>query len=228
MLETIISSTTGESITLANTLIVIFSSIALGVAISFVYMMTNKDTSNQSFTTTLIILPVVIAMIILLVGNNVASAFSLAGAFSIIRFRSAPGSPKDIAYVFFTLAVGLTCGMGYIGYAVIFTTILCAVMVIIEFTDFATPKNKSMQLKITIPEDLNYEDAFEDILSKYANSYSIERIKTRDFGALFELNYKVQLKQDVNQKKFIDELRCRNGNLNIVLTLAGFENNAYS
>ncbi|WP_373598978.1 DUF4956 domain-containing protein [Paraclostridium bifermentans] len=228
MLETIISSTTGESITLANTLIVIFSSIALGVAISFVYIMTNKDTSNQSFTTTLIILPVVIAMIILLVGNNVASAFSLAGAFSIIRFRSAPGSPKDIAYVFFTLAVGLTCGMGYIGYAVIFTTILCAVMVIIEFTDFATPKNKSMQLKITIPEDLNYEDAFEDILSKYANSYSIERIKTRDFGALFELNYKVQLKQDVNQKKFIDELRCRNGNLNIVLTLAGFENNAYS
>ncbi|MGL5346764.1 MAG: DUF4956 domain-containing protein [Peptostreptococcaceae bacterium] len=228
MLETIISSTTGESFTLINALIVILSSIALGLAISVVYMKTNKDTSSSSFTTTLIILPVVIAIIILLVGNNIARAFSLAGAFSIIRFRSAPGNPKDIAYVFFTLAVGLTCGMGYIGYAVIFTTILCAVMVVVEFTNFATPKNKSMQLKITIPEDLNYEDAFEDVLNKYADSYSIERIRTRDFGALFELSYKVQLKQDVNQKKFIDELRCRNGNLNIVLTLAGFENNAYS
>ena len=228
MLETIISSTNGESFTLINAFIVIVSSIVLGLAISVTYMKTNKNTYSSSFNTTLIMLPVVIAIIILLVGNNIARAFSLAGAFSIIRFRSAPGDPKDIAYVFFTLAVGLTCGMGYIGYAVIFTTILCAVMAILELTKFATPKNKNMQLKITIPEDLNYEDAFEDILNKYTDSFYIERIRTRDFGALFELNYKVQLKPDVNQKKFIDELRCRNGNLNIVLTLAGFENNAYS
>ncbi|MGL5315823.1 MAG: DUF4956 domain-containing protein [Peptostreptococcaceae bacterium] len=228
MLGTIISSTNGDSFTLINALIVILSSIVLGLGISFVYMKTNKDTFSSSFSTTLIMLPVVIAIIILLVGNNIARAFSLAGAFSIIRFRSAPGDPKDIAYVFFTLAVGLTCGMGYIGYGVIFTVILCAVMVAIEFTKFATPKSKNMQLKITIPEDLNYEDAFEDILNKYTDSFNIERIRTRDFGALFELNYKVQLKPEVNQKKFIDELRCRNGNLNIVLTLAGFENNAYS
>lgn len=228
MLETIISSTTGESFTLINSLIVIVSSIILGLAISTIYMKTNKDTYSSSFTTTLIMLPVVIAIIILLVGNNIARAFSLAGAFSIIRFRSAPGDPKDIAYVFFTLAVGLTCGMGYIGYAVIFTAILCAVMIILELTQFATSKNKNMQLKITIPEDLNYEDAFENILIKYTDSFHIERIRTRDFGALFELNYKIQLKPNINQKKFIDELRCRNGNLNIVLTLARLDNNAYS
>ena len=229
MLETIITSTNGESFTLFNALFIIISSIVLGLIISLAYMKTHKKEGYATgFTITLIMLPVIIAIIILLVGNNVARAFSLAGAFSIIRFRSAPGDPKDITYVFFTLAVGLTCGMGYIGYAVIFTTILCAVMAILELTKFATPKNKNMQLKITIPEDLNYEDAFEDILNKYTDSFYIEKIRTRDFGALFELNYKVQLKPDVNQKKFIDELRCRNGNLNIVLTLAGFENNTYS
>ena len=133
MLETIISSTTGESFTLVNALIVIFASILLGLVISGVYIKTNsKQGYNSGFSLTLIMLPVIISIIILLVGNNVARAFSLAGAFSIIRFRSAPGDPKDIAYVFFTLAVGLTCGMGYIGYAVIFTVILSALMFILD------------------------------------------------------------------------------------------------
>ena len=220
MLETIISTTTGESFTLTNALIVIFASILLGLAISIVYIKTNsKNGYNSGFPITLIMLPVIISIIILLVGNNVARAFSLAGAFSIIRFRSAPGDPKDIAYVFFTLAVGLTCGMGYIGYAIIFTVILCALMYILDITKFSVPKGKSMQLKITVPEDLNYEGVFEEVLSNFATSYTIERVRTRDFGALFELYYRVQLKPDVNQKEFLDELRCRNGNLNITLTL---------
>lgn len=228
MLETIISSTTGESFTLANTLIVIVSSILLGLAISVIYMKTNKRTGYSSgFTITLVMLPVIISIIILLVGNNVARAFSLAGAFSIIRFRSAPGDPKDISYVFFTLAVGLTCGMGYIGYAIIFTFILCALMIILDLTKFSAPKGKSMQLKITVPEDLNYEGVFEEILDKYSNSWNIERVRTRDFGALFELNYIVHMKPNVSQKNFLDELRCRNGNLNISLNIAGFEEKVY-
>ena len=201
MLETIISSTTGESFTLVNVLIVIFASILLGIIISCVYIKTSsKNGYNSGFSLTLIMLPVIISIIILLVGNNVARAFSLAGAFSIIRFRSAPGDPKDIAYVFFTLAVGLTCGMGYIGYAVIFTVILSALMFIL----------------------------FEEVLNEFATSYAIERVRTRDFGALFELYYRVNLKPDADQKKFLDELRCRNGNLNINLTMAGFEDKAYN
>lgn len=229
MLETIISSTTGESFTLTNTLLVIISSLLLGLIISVVYMKTNKKSGYSSgFSITLIMLPVIISIIILLVGNNVARAFSLAGAFSIIRFRSSPGDPKDISYVFFTLAVGLTCGMGYIGYGIIFTTILCAVMLILDATKFAIPKNKTMQLKITVPEDLNYEGVFEDILFKYTDSWNIEKVKTRDFGALFELSYIIHMKPDSDQKKFIDELRCRNGNLNITLTLSGFEEKIYS
>ena len=228
MLQTIISSTTGESFTLVNTLSIIISSIILGLVTSLVYIKTNKKNGYSSnFPITLIMLPVIIAIIILLVGNNIATAFSLAGAFSIIRFRSAPGDPKDIAYVFFTLAVGLTCGMGYIGYAIIFTIILCTLMVILDLTKFGMSKTKMIQLKITVPEDLNYEEAFDKILTNYTNSFRIENIRTRDFGALFELTYKLNLKEDANQKKFIDDLRCRNGNLNISLTLSGFEEKLY-
>ena len=228
ILQTIISSTTGESFTLTNTLTIIISAIILGLIISIAYIQTNKKRGYSSnFPITLIMLPVIIAIIILLVGNNIATAFSLAGAFSIIRFRSAPGDPKDIAYVFFTLAVGLTCGMGYIGYAIIFTIILCSLMIILDITKFGMSKSKTMQLKITVPEDLNYEDAFHEILTNYTNSFHIENIRTRDFGALFELTYKINLKEDGNQKKFIDDLRCRNGNLNINLTLSGFEEKVY-
>ena len=221
MIETIISSTTGESFTLTNSLLVIVTSIILGLLISVVYIKTNNNSNhNSGFITTLVMLPVIISIIILLVGNNVARAFSLAGAFSIIRFRSAPGQPKDIAYVFFTLAIGLTCGMGYITYAVLFTIILSAVMVGLHLTKFAEQKSKTMQLKITVPEDLNFEGVFEDVLENYTASYNIEKIRTRDFGSLFELTYLINLKPEVNQKSFIDELRCRNGNLNITLTLS--------
>ncbi len=220
MLETIINSTDGTSFTLTNTLIVITAAIILGFLISLVYMRTTKKAGySPSFTVTLIMLPVIISIIILLVGNNVARAFSLAGAFSLIRFRSAPGEPKDIAYVFFTLAVGLCCGMGYIGYAIIFTIILCLVMLILDVTKFAMPKTKAMNLKIIVPEDLNYEGVFDEILNSYTTNYKIESIRTRDFGALFELNYSIHLLEEANQKQFIDALRCRNGNLNITLTI---------
>ena len=220
MLDKIMLSITGESVTITNSLLIVGTSIILGILISVVYMKTNqKSNLSSGFSTTLIMLPVIISIIILLVGNNVARAFSLAGAFSIIRFRSAPGDPKDIAYIFFTLAIGLTCGMGYIAYGFLFTLIISAVMIGLHITKFTEPKDKTMQLKITIPEDLNYEGIFEDILNNYTNYYNIQRVKTRDFGSLFELTYIINLKHNINQNSFIDELRCRNGNLNITLTL---------
>ena len=186
-----------------------------------------KDGYATGFTITLIMLPVIIAIIILLVGNNVARAFSLAGAFSIIRFRSAPGDPKDISYVFFTLSVGLACGMGYVGYGVIVTVILCAVMVILDTVKFANPKTKAMRLKILVPEDLNYENVFDSILNEYSSKWDLESVKTKDFGALYELSYRLHINEEVSQKKFIDELRCKNGNLNIALTSTGMEERVY-
>jgi hypothetical protein len=187
----------------------------------------NKGGYSSGFATTLIMLPLILSIIILLVGNNVARAFSLAGAFSIIRFRSVPGEPRDISYVLFTLAIGLACGMGFIGYGVIFTIILCLLMVVLDKTKFAIPKNNNMQLKITVPEDLNYEDAFDEILNNYTTSWRIENIRTKEFGATFEITYIIKLPEEVNKKEFIDQLRCRNGNLKISLTLSSFEEKAF-
>ena len=219
MLDNLMSSITYGSFTLSNVLTVIATSIVLGFIISLTYINTHKEEGYvPSFTVTLIMLPIIISIIILLVGNNIASAFSLAGAFSIIRFRSAPGEPKDLSYVFFTLAVGLATGMGFIGYAVIFTIILCLLMVIIEKTKFAAQTSKSLELKITVPENLNYENVFNDILNKHTKRWNLSRVRTRDFGALFELRYKIGVDNNFDSKKFIDELRCRNGNLNISLT----------
>lgn len=226
MLDTLITSTTGESFTLLNTMIIILSSIVLGIVISILYIKTNKDSNNEGFAITLVMLPAIIAIIILLVGNNVARAFSLAGAFSIIRFRSAPGNPKDLTYVFFTLAVGLAAGMGYVGYAFLFTGILCIVMIILGKTNYAKPKSNYLDLKITVPENLNYEETFDDILKTHTDSWQLIKVKTKEFGALFELNYKITMNSG-NQKKFIDELRCRNGNLTITLTDSAFIDKSY-
>lgn len=225
MLDTIISSTTGESFTLTNTLIILGVAIILGVLISIVYMKTNK-VYTEAFPLTLIMLPVIISIIILLVGNNVARAFSLAGAFSIIRFRSAPGNPKDLSYVFFTLAVGLALGMGYIGYGVLFTIILCVVMIILAKINFGDTKGNKLKLKITIPENMNYEDAFNDILDRFTTSWKLVGVKTKEFGALYELSYEVVMNPGT-QKQFMDEVRTRNGNLTVSLTMAEYSDKSY-
>ncbi|KAF5057615.1 hypothetical protein DSECCO2_354960 [anaerobic digester metagenome] len=218
MWETLFSSAINETLTLSTTVNIIFASLLMGLFISFIYIRTRgKDGYSHGFTITLIMLPAIIAIIILLVGNNIARAFSLAGAFSLIRFRSAPGDPIDISYVFFTLAVGLACGMGYIGYGVLFAVILCVVMVILSVTKYAKPKVQMMQLKITIPEDIDFQNCFEDILEQFTESHKLQRVKTADFGSLFEIVYTIQPKEAMDQKAFIDQLRCRNGNLNIVL-----------
>lgn len=218
MWEILFSSATSETLTLSTTVNIIFASLLMGLFISVIYIKTRgKEGYSHGFTVTLIMLPAIIAIIILLVGNNIARAFSLAGAFSLIRFRSAPGDPIDISYVFFTLAVGLACGMGYIGYGMLFAVILCAVMVILSVTKYAKPRVNMMQLKITIPEDIDFQNCFEDILEQYTDSYKLQRVKTADFGSLFEIVYAIQPKEAMDQKEFIDQLRCRNGNLNIVL-----------
>ncbi|PYG87221.1 uncharacterized protein DUF4956 [Ruminiclostridium sufflavum DSM 19573] len=220
MLDSIFTaSTTGDYLTLTGMLSALGASLLLGLIISLAYIHTHKKEGySRSFVVTLIMLPAIISVIIMLIGNNVARAFSLAGAFSLIRFRSAPGDPKDIAYIFFTLAVGLGCGMGYLAYSAIFAIMLCIVMIILNEISFAAPQTSSMQLKIIIPEDLNFQGLFDDILNKYTSSWNLKKVKTGDFGSIFEVVYSLNLKGEADQKKFIDELRCRNGNLNITLT----------
>jgi len=229
MLDNMLSSIASVSdINIATVAAVTAAAIILGLIISLVYMKTNnKNGYSSGFAITLIMLPLIISIIILLVGNSVARAFSLAGAFSIIRFRSVPGEPRDISYILFTLAIGLACGMGYIGYGIIFTIILCLLMVVLDKAKFAGYKNNNMKLKIIVPEDLNYEDAFDEILNKYTSSWRIESIRTKEFGATFEIAYIISLMEEANKKDFIDELRCRNGNLKILLILSGLEEKAF-
>lgn len=224
----IFSSITGDSLTLSATLSILACALCAGLFISLIYIYTHRENGYvPSFTVTLIMLPAIIATIILLVGSNVARAFSLAGAFSLVRFRSAPGDPKDIAYVFFTVAVGLAAGMGFITYALLFALILCLVMVVLEKSHFGIPKTESMTLKIVIPEDLNYEGLFDDILKEYTDSSKIRKVRTTEFGTLFELVYQVHMKRDISQKSFIDEIRCRNGNMNVALILHEYEERIY-
>lgn len=216
------------SLTFGNVIIIVIASALLGLVVSIVYMFTHrKDGWIQSFTITLVMLPVVVAMIILLVGSSVARAFSLAGAFSLIRFRSAPGDPKDITYVFFTVAIGLSCGMGYIPHAALFAVLVCIIMIVLDLTQYGAAKSSVMTLKITIPENLNFKDLFDDILGKYTKIYKLKRVRTTEFGSLFELTYNVKLNDNCDQKALIDELRTRNGNLNITLTLLPQEDRVY-
>lgn len=222
------ASILSDTFTLPQILIILGCSVVLGFAISLLYIKTHKSSGYApSFANTLVMLPLIIAVIIMLIGNNVARAFSLAGAFTIIRFRSAPADPKDITYIFFTLAVGLALGLGYIGYAVIFTLVLAAVIIVMDVFDYATPKCEHFILKVTVPENLNYRDLLTDILQEYSTSFRLKKVKTADFGALFEVVYYVELKKDVDQKEMIDKIRVRNGNLNIQLIFKEYEDKLY-
>lgn len=224
MIESIMTTTGGEPFTVANTLLVLGTAIALGLVISAVYMHTmRKEGFSSGFTITLIMMPAIVAAIVFLIGNNVARAFSLAGAFSLIRFRSSAGAPKDIAYVLYSLGVGLACGIGYLGYAAIFTAVMCLMMVLLHYTKFASAPAGTMLLKITVPENLNYVGLFDDVLDKYSRSWSLRKVRTSDFGTLFEVIFSLSMARGADQKKFIDELRCRNGNLNISLTVKEME-----
>lgn len=192
--------------------------VVIGLVIAFVYtLISKKDGYNKSFIVGLALLPAIVAAVILLVGSNVARAFSMAGAFALVRFRSAPGSAKDISIVFFSMASGLACGLGFVTFAVCFTVLILVVLVIISVTGFGGSSEYKKQLRITIPENLNYMTVFDDVFEKYLSENVLRKVKTTNMGTMFELTYECRMKDDNTQKQFIDELRVRNGNLNITM-----------
>ncbi|TYP76364.1 DUF4956 domain-containing protein [Paenibacillus methanolicus] len=220
MLESIFaSSTTATELTFTHALLTFAIAILLGGVISWTYMKT-QTAHSPSFTLTMMVLPTIVAIIILLIGSNIARAFSLAGAFSIIRFRSAPGDSKDISYVLFSMAAGLACGVGAYGYAVLFTVLLCMLMLVLKAMKFGTNKDAVKTLKVTIPESLGYEEAFDEIFRKFGVEYELKKVRTTELGSLYEVVYAVKLKPDLNQKELLDAVRTRNGNLDITLTMS--------
>lgn len=229
--DTLFTGTTASSSAGAGELLVTLGlGVLMGLLISALYIFTHRKSSySSSYVLTILILPVIVSVVLVMI-NSTASALSLAGVFTLCRYRTVPGDPKDITYVFFAMATGVICGINRIDniwFLFVFFVVIAAVLVIVEMTNFGKCKTSSMTLKITIPENLNYIGLFDGILNQYTTSWKLRRIKTTNFGSLFELVYSLEVKNDADQKQFLDELRNLNGNLTVVLTLFRYDDKVY-
>ena len=192
----------------------ILAAIILGLANAAVFSVRSRHSS--SFALTLAVLPPVVAMVIMMVNGNIGAGLGVAGAFSIVRFRSAQGTAKEIVGIFVSTAVGLTCGMGYVGICVVFFLMVSLIVLLFELLNLGKPGASTRVLKINIPENLDYEGLFDDLFKKYTRSCELVKVKTTNMGTLYELTYDIVLKNPGISKEFLDEIRCRNGNLNII------------
>lgn len=211
-------------------LIILLLGVLVGFLISLLYIITHRKSGySQSYVMTLLILPPIVAIVLSMI-NSMASALSLAGVFTLCRYRTIPGDPKDITYVFFAMASGVICGIegaGHVWLIFLFYVIVAAVLLVVEFFGYGKCKTSSMTLKITIPEDMNYTGLFDEVLNKNTTSWKLRRVKTTNFGSLFELIYSIEMKNNVDQKQFIDEIRTMNGNLTVILTLFRYDDKVY-
>ena len=208
-----LNSILGSELTLVSFLICTAVSLLLGVGTALVSMYRSRTT--QSFAVTLAILPAVVQLVIMLANGNLGAGVAVAGAFSLVRFRSAPGTAKEIGALFLAMSIGLATGMGYVVLAAVFFVIIAAVLFLLTKLDFGTRRTDERLLRITIPENLDYDGLFDDLFATYTTAHTLERVKTANMGTLYELTYRVTLPDDHAPKAFLDELRCRNGNLNI-------------
>ena len=212
-----LNSIIGTDLTLSAFLICTAASLVLGIGLAFVSQF--RARSTQSFAVTLAILPMVVQVVIMLVNGNIGAGVAVAGAFSLVRFRSAPGTAREIGVLFLGMAIGLATGMGYVGLAALtFVIVSTALLALTALTALGLGQKDAGErlLKITIPEDLDYEGLFDDLFAQYTTSHTLVRVKTSNMGTLYELEYRVTLRSESIPKEFLDALRCRNGNLNIV------------
>jgi len=210
--------------TILEAFVAIFLSFLLTLVIATVYRLTHTGARySQSFVQTIIIMGVVVSVIMIVIGNNIAVAFGLVGAFSIIRFRSAMNDPKDIAFIFFGMAAGIASGLGYYMIAILFTISLVAIVFFLYFINFGQVANVKKRLTLTVPENLHDEIIFNDILSKYLTSYALKSIRTSNQGTMIQLEYVIQNKPGVEDKELMDELRMANANLTVAINYLSTE-----
>lgn len=209
-----LNSIIGTDLSLSAFLICTAASLVLGIGLAFVSQF--RARSTQSFAVTLAILPMVVQVVIMLVNGNIGAGVAVAGAFSLVRFRSAPGTAREIGVLFLGMAIGLATGMGYVGLAALTFVIVSTALLALTALGLGQKDAGERLLKITIPEDLDYEGLFDDLFAQYTTSHTLVRVKTSNMGTLYELEYRVTLRSESIPKEFLDALRCRNGNLNIV------------
>lgn len=209
---------TTTSLQLGDFFLCLGVSLAIGIFLALIY--TVKNEYSQSFILTLALIPAVVCVVIMMVNGNIGAGIAVAGAFSLVRFRSAPGSAKEICAIFLAMGVGLMTGMGYLGYAAVFAAVLGGALLLFNVLQIGSSKKPLLNktLHITIPETLEYEGVFDDLMDSYTSKAQLVNVKTTNMGSLYKLTYDVTLKEFGKEKQFLDQLRCRNGNLEVSIS----------
>ena len=215
MLKSLFSNTT-SSIELTSILICTLVALLLGLIIAHTHKRTTRY--SKDFLITLAILPVLIQTIMIMVNGNLGTSVAILGAFSLVRFRSIPGTSKEILSVIFSMTIGLATGMGHVLFATIMTLIISLAIIIFSKIDIFSLNREEKLLKIVIPENMDYTTMFDEIFAKYTKETHLDHVKTTNMGSLFELTYRIILNKGINEKEFIDDLRIRNGNLKVMLS----------
>ena len=200
--------------TVSAFLICLLGALVLGVLTALVFSFRSEHSGNLPFA--LVLVPPIVTLVIMMVNGNIGAGLGVAGAFSLIRFRSAPGTARELSGLFTGTAIGLACGMGYVGIAALFFLVVAITVLALTLLRFGEKSRSYRHLRITIPENLDYDGLFDDIFDKYTVDHELHKVKTTNMGTLYELSYHIHIKGSEVSKDFIDELRCRNGNLNIV------------
>ena len=218
--NSVLSNQSTTSFTEGSFFLCLGASIAFGLIIAFVYSFRNS--TSKSFVMTLALLPAIVQVVIMLVNGSIGAGIAVMGAFNLVRFRSVPGSAKEICSIFLAMAVGLATGMGYLLLAGILVVVICAIQLIFSFIKIGDKTSVKKELRITIPESLDYTGVFDELFEQYTKSNELVEVKTANMGSLYKLRYIVILKEQSQEKQFIDDLRCRNGNLEISCCRAAF------
>ena len=200
--------------TVSAFLICLLGALVLGVLTALVFSFRSEHSGNLPFA--LVLVPPIVTLVIMMVNGNIGAGLGVAGAFSLIRFRSAPGTARELSGLFTGTAIGLACGMGYVGIAALFFLVVAVTVLALTLLRIGEKSRSYRHLRITIPENLDYDGLFDDIFEKYTVDHELHKVKTTNMGTLYELSYNIHIKGTDVQKDFIDALRCRNGNLNIV------------
>ncbi len=208
-----LNSVLKETFSLGTFIICLFSSLLLGSVLALIHKRYNS--SSKGFIITLAILPAIVLMVIIMVNGNLGTGVAVMGAFSLVRFRSIPGNAREINSIFQAMAVGLATGMGYLAAAGVFVLVICGISILYNITGFGESKHRMKELKITIPESLDYSGVFDDLFEKYLKSQELIQVKTSGMGSLYKLTYRITFRNPALEKALIDDLRCRNGNLEI-------------
>lgn len=211
------TTTTSTAVALTPFLTSVVAALGLGLVLALIYCFRSRFT--KSFVMTLATLPAIVAVVIMMVNGNLGAGVAVAGAFSLVRFRSVAGQARDIAFIFLSMAIGLVCGMGYLGYAMLITVVLGGANLLLQMADFGSYRSRlDRTIRITVPEDLDFTTLFDDVFAAYTTSYEMVFVKTFNMGSLYKLQYDVQLKDPGCVRQLVDELRCRNGNLEIAVS----------